>query len=91
MKYFQTDDRDDYFATLSKNKPLREKLLFNIMYEGKMILECVEGYKCITFTKTLVKKTRKDLSCGRWKLELIYLGYFLECTNSKHNQFLNLK
>ena len=27
----------------------------------KIILDDVQGYKCITYTKTIIKKTRKEL------------------------------
>jgi hypothetical protein len=35
MKYFQTDDRDDYFATLSKNKKLRIKPTYSIFKDER--------------------------------------------------------
>jgi len=78
MKYFQTDDRDDYFATLSKNKKLRIKPTYSIFKDDKIILNNELGYKCITFTKTLVNMTRKELSHNNWKNVLINLGYIIK-------------
>lgn len=75
--YFQTDDRDDFFESLSKNKKERKKDLFTIQYDGTIILKDVRSYKGVTFTKTLINKTRKELG-NTWKEELQNLGYSIK-------------
>ena len=77
-KYFQTDDRDDYFATLNKNKPNKPKCKYNIIKDDKIIKCMIYGYNGITFTKTLINKSRKELSNNNWIKELELLGYIIE-------------
>ncbi len=75
MKYFQTDDLDDYFASLSKDKKPRTKVFYNITKDDLMIHKSIPNYKCLSFTKTLIDKTRKQLKNNKWMQELINLGY----------------
>jgi hypothetical protein len=50
MKYFQTDDRDDYFASLdSKNKPPKHYVLRK---DGVVLIVCKELWRLKVFLKT---------------------------------------
>ncbi len=73
--YFQTDDRDDYFASLSKDKKPKVKPFYDIAKDGMIIHKSIPNYKCLSFTKTLVDKTRKQLQNNKWMQYLIELGY----------------
>lgn len=75
MKYFQTDDRDDYFASLSKEKKPRIKATYSIFKDDDLILKNIKGYNGITFTKTLCVLTRKELSNNHWIKALEEKGY----------------
>lgn len=75
MKYFQTDDRDDYFASLSKDKKPRVKATYNITKDGMLFFLSIKGYKGITFTKTLCDLTRKQLANNNWIKVLEEKGY----------------
>ncbi len=80
MKYFQTDDRDDYFASLSKDKKTRVKVFYDISKNDLVIHKSIPNYKCLSFTKTLIDKTRKQLKNNKWMQELINLGYTITKT-----------
>lgn len=75
MKYFQTDDRDDYFASLSKEKKPRIKATYSVFRDENIILKKIRGYNGITFTKTLCDLTRKELSNNNWIKVLEQKGY----------------
>ena len=75
MKYFQTDDRDDYFASLSKEKKTRVKATYNITKDGMLFFLSAKGYNGITFTKTLCSLTRKQLANNNWIKVLEEKGY----------------
>lgn len=78
--YFQTDDRDDYLAQFGSDKPPRAKSLYDITLDGVTLLQSVMGYRGVTFCKTLVAKTRKELG-GCWQEELTRLGYTVRKIN----------
>ncbi len=78
MKYFQTDDRDDYFASLSKNKKPRVKSTYSVYKDERVILKHIMGYNGITFTKTLSPLTRKQLKNSNWIKVLEEKGYIVK-------------
>ena len=51
MKYFQTDDRDDYFASLEKSNTKRCISLTLLDPNGKVVLTEVPSHKIRTFVK----------------------------------------
>lgn len=76
--YFQTDDRDDYFSQFDKPSKPKNTVLYTVLLNDAVILNKVKGYKGITFTKTLVDKTRKSLNAGRWIKQLKQLNYTIK-------------
>lgn len=83
--YFQTDDRDDYFNQFSSNKVRKPKSVYNISINNTIILTSILSYKGVTFTKTLINKTRRELRFC-WKEELERLNYKVEKITLCHNK-----
>ena len=78
MKYFQTDDRDDYFASLSKDKKPRVKATYSIFKDGALVMKNIKAHNGITFSKTLCDLTRKQLSNSYWIVFLEEKGYTIK-------------
>ena len=51
MKYFQTDDRDDYFASMHKEK--KQRKYFTLKKDGVVIQQFQQSYCLTGFLKTL--------------------------------------
>jgi len=51
MKYFQTDDRDDYFDSFKTNKPNKTVSVTLLDPKGKVVLKEVPTHKIRTYVK----------------------------------------
>ena len=73
MKYFQTDDRDDYFASLEKSKAKRCISVTLLDTSGKRVLTDVPTYKIREF----VKKNYPEFGNAKkiWRAAIISKGY----------------
>lgn len=74
MKYFQTDDRDDYFASLQKDRKPSATSLNLLDKNGNVVLKKVKYWKIRNYYKD---KYIADGGNGKriWKEELIKRGY----------------
>ena len=75
--YFQTDDRDDYFATLGKDrKPRSNYTKYAVMIENTLIIEG-DAYTCKLFCKRLFGLSGKQVKYGKWRDVFKNKGYFI--------------
>lgn len=57
FNYLQTDDRDDYFATLGRKRNRRKPNSYSLInLEGVMILENVASFKIRSYAKKMYLK-----------------------------------
>lgn len=78
FNYYQTDDRDDYFATLGNNKVRKPTPLYNLTLNGELIFESVEQYRIKQFAKKKYNLTGKQVKYGLFKQYLIDDGYIID-------------
>lgn len=73
MKYFQTYDRDDYFASLEKNKSKRCISVTLLDPNGKRVLTEVATHKIREF----VKKNYPEFGNAKkiWRSAIVSKGY----------------
>jgi hypothetical protein len=74
MKYFQTDDRDDYFASLENGKSKNPCISVSLLdANGKIILSQVPTYRIRNF----VKNTYPEFGNARkvWRQAIQSKGY----------------
>jgi hypothetical protein len=83
-KYFQTDDRDDYFATLGGNGAANVPPTFKITKEGVVIHESILGSHAREWAKKEFDTTSKHVKCARWKIVATNAGYVVENLKTGH-------
>lgn len=66
MKYFQTDDRDDYFDSLKKNKPERAPTVYEISKDGELLFTGL-SYQCKVFCRKLFQVPGSKVKHGKWR------------------------
>jgi len=74
MRYFQTDDRDDYFASLGGNN-IRVKPTFEISLDGVVAATAITSQGCRKFVRDNLGLKDKFLKDGKWKQFLLDAGY----------------
>ncbi len=82
MKYFQTDDRDDYFASLEKNNTKRCISVTLLDPNGKRVLTDVPTHKIRSF----VKKNYPEFGNAKkiWRAAITSKGYKVINNYSEH-------
>jgi hypothetical protein len=79
INYYQTDDRDSYFASMGKNRTTRRKKQHYTITDsdGKIVFELVSNIKAIGFVRDLYNTTRRKIR-DNWKELLIQKGYSIK-------------
>lgn len=73
MKYFQTDDRDDYFDSLRTNKPKKYSTVTLLDPNKKVVLKEVQTHKI----RAYVKKNFPEFGNAKkiWRAAITSKGY----------------
>lgn len=84
MKYFQTDDRDDYFASLDSNRGPKVYPTFRISKDGVIVHASILGKHAAAWAKGTFKVTSRYVERGRWKDLATENGYLVENLKTGH-------
>lgn len=83
FNYLQTDDRDDYFASIQNNKEKKERPIYNLLNEKGEIIKSGNSGILNRYVRETFGLTARFGKKGRWKDFIKEKGFTLEKLTNK--------